>query len=55
MFTAATLSANERTKRVMTRLRMSLQSGYLHADAQLALLYILKSTASTSTSFINVE
>jgi hypothetical protein len=42
MFTAATLSANERTKRVMTRLRMSLQSGYLHADIHPALLYSLE-------------
>ena len=42
MFTAATLSANERTKRVMTRLRMSLQSGYLHADVNAALLYNLE-------------
>ena len=54
-FTATTLSANERSKRVMDRLGMSLHSSYLHADAHPALLYSLTPTAPTSTSFTNVE
>lgn len=42
MFTATTLRANERSKRVMDRLRMTLHSSYLHADVHPALLYILE-------------
>ena len=42
MFTATTLRANERSKRVMDRLRLTLHSSYLHADIHPALLYNLE-------------
>ena len=42
MFTATTLRANERSKRVMDRLRLTLHSSYLHADIHPALLYTLE-------------
>jgi len=54
-FTATTLGANERSKRVMDRLGMSLHSGYLHADTHPALLYTLTSTTPALTSSIHVE
>ena len=54
-FTATTLGANERSKRVMDRLGMSLHSSYLHADTHPALLYTLTSTTPASTSSIHVE
>ena len=42
IYTATTLRANERSKRVMDRLRMTLHSSYLHADVHPALLYIFE-------------
>jgi len=54
-FTATTLSANERSKRVMDRLGMSLHRSYLHADTHPALLYSLTPTTTALTSSIHVE
>lgn len=50
VFTATTLRANMRSKRVMERLRMTLLREYLHNDAHPAELYWLPSTQQVSDS-----